>query len=119
MQLPEEVNCALRFLELFRKNKGHQNHSAASFGKLMIHNVRKDEPEGYASDWNWEKGFTITFDKSVANAELSANDRSLVHWAGLPPKISIFIKKDDRAGVTDRINFAGHIITTLNSNGTN
>ena len=88
VQLPEEVNCALRFLELFRKNKGHQNHSAASFGKLIMHNVRKDEPEGYTSDWNWEKGFTITFDKSVANAELSANDRSLVQWAGLPSKVS-------------------------------
>ena len=30
-----------------------------------------------------------------------------------------FIKRDDRAGVTDSIKFAGHIITTLNSNGRN
>ena len=103
VQLPGEVNCALRFLELFRKNNGNRNQSAASFGKLSIHNVSKDKPDGYTSDWNWDKGFTITFDKSVANAELSANDRSLVHWSGLPSKISIFIKKDDRAGVTDRI----------------
>ena len=32
---------------------------------------------------------------------------------------NIFIKKDDRSGVTDSIKFAGHIVTTLNSNGKN
>ena len=65
VQLPGEVNCALHFLELFRKNKGHQNQSAVSFGKLTMHNVRKDEPDAgpvLASEWPRTKIVAAAFD---------------------------------------------------------
>ena len=92
---------------------------AVSFGKINLRNVRKDKPGdyGYDGEWDWEKGFQLFIKKSDANSSLTANDRSLVHWSGVPEVFSIFIKRDDRSGVTDSIKFAGHMITTLNSNG--
>ena len=75
MQLPEGVNCALDFLELFRKRSGMDAGRHVSFGKINMKNVRKLKPDGYEydGDWDWEKGFHLFIFKSDANSGLTAD----------------------------------------------
>ncbi len=64
VQLPEGVNCASDFLELFRKKDGVNSVQAVSFGKINLRNVRKDKPDeyGYDGEWDWEKGSSTALD---------------------------------------------------------
>ena len=68
VQLPEGVNCASDFLELFRKKDGVKNSvQAVSFGKIHLRNVRKDKPDEYGFDGEWEPlPFNVPFFSPIA-----------------------------------------------------
>ena len=68
VQLPEEVNCASDFLEVFHKKTGMDAGRALSFGKIVFKNVSKLKPADYDPDeqWNWDKGFLLFIKKEDA-----------------------------------------------------
>ena len=57
VQLPEGVNCALDFLEVFNKQGIH-----SSFGKIVLKNASYLKPDGLDDDtvWDWDKGFVVS-----------------------------------------------------------